>query len=289
MKIISLISGLLMLATLSHANPLPDLGGRLVRVAVENAYPPMQFIDPYSGEAVGWEYDAMNEISRRLNFRVEYVPHGWPGVFASITSGSADISMDVFSFMPRHAKRIDFSDPYLHLETVIVIRADETRFATAHSFPAFYANDNLTAFTQGTVGVIFGTPRYYDAYNFITLYDENAHLLIPHVSFADILENLSAGEIDLTLTNSAYGQAIVAAAPTSFKLVKAPNADPAAEAGYRFLFPKGSGLRAPVNAAIAQMHSDRSFERLTTLWFVEHEIAREAQDTLPYGRGIGER
>ena len=51
---------------------LPDLGGREVVVVTENAYPPLQFVDPKTGKAIGWEYDAMNEIAKRLNFKVEY-------------------------------------------------------------------------------------------------------------------------------------------------------------------------------------------------------------------------
>ena len=43
---------------------LPDLGGREVVVVTENAYPPLQFVDPKTGAAVGWEYDAMNEIGQ---------------------------------------------------------------------------------------------------------------------------------------------------------------------------------------------------------------------------------
>ena len=51
---------------------LPDLGGRKVVVVTENAYPPLQFVDPKTGKQIGWEYDAMNEIAKRLNFKVEW-------------------------------------------------------------------------------------------------------------------------------------------------------------------------------------------------------------------------
>ena len=52
------------------AAELPDLGGKSVVVVTENAYPPLQFIDPKTGDQIGWEYDAMNEIAKRLNFNV---------------------------------------------------------------------------------------------------------------------------------------------------------------------------------------------------------------------------
>jgi polar amino acid transport system substrate-binding protein len=46
------------------AQPLPDLGGRTITVVTENAYPPLQFVDPKTGGKIGWEYDAMaNTIS----------------------------------------------------------------------------------------------------------------------------------------------------------------------------------------------------------------------------------
>ncbi len=275
--------------------PLPDLGGRVVTVAVENAYPPMQFINPATGAAVGWEYDAMNEIAARLNFTVVYKAFGWPGVFAAIMSGEADISMDGFPYLERHAARIDFSDPYLRLDTVLVIRASETRFTTAASFPAYYEDYNrfeaydLVPFTEGSIGIIYGTPEYYTAFTALTLYDENEHLLIKYPSFEAILSALRQGDIDLTLTSGVAGRALVAAEPELYKLVTAPDRAPAPESGDRFLFPHGSELRMPINAAIAQMHKDGRFDALTQLWFVESRAGRAAQDAALFGRGLGAR
>ena len=72
MKIIAAVAGLAMLAGSSAvAQDLPDLAGREIVVVTENAYPPLQFLDA-SGAAVGWEYDAMAEMAKRLNFTVKY-------------------------------------------------------------------------------------------------------------------------------------------------------------------------------------------------------------------------
>ena len=72
---------MLTLATLAlfAAHPavaeLPDLAGREVSVATENAYPPLQFVDPKTGEAVGWEYDAMAEIAEAAELRGRHLEH----------------------------------------------------------------------------------------------------------------------------------------------------------------------------------------------------------------------
>ena len=57
----------------AQAQTLPDLGGRTVTVAVENAYQPFNFIDEETGEAVGWAYDTINAICSRRNCVPEYI------------------------------------------------------------------------------------------------------------------------------------------------------------------------------------------------------------------------
>ena len=66
------------------AAELPDLGGREVTVVTENAYPPLQFVDPATGEAKGWEYDAMADIAKRLNFTLEIVNMSWDAMIPAV-------------------------------------------------------------------------------------------------------------------------------------------------------------------------------------------------------------
>lgn len=271
------------------AQDLPDLNGRMVVVSVENAYPPMQFIYAPTGQAMGWEYDAMNEIARRLNFNVKYQQYGWPGVWFAVLNNSSNIGMDGFSYSDHRAGLVDFSDAYFIGSSVLIIRKDETRFTTSASFPSFFEDDWRQPFIAGRVGVVYHTPDYYDAFNLLTVDDENTHLLVQYPSFAAILEGLSNKEIDVTLTDGFTGAALVAAQPDRFKIVEAPVPEPQPNSGFRFIFPPGSDLRGPVNAAIAQMHADGSFEALSLKWFVESEIGIEAQATVKFGRGIGER
>ncbi|MCU0854105.1 MAG: transporter substrate-binding domain-containing protein, partial [Rhodobacteraceae bacterium] len=79
--------------SLSAAADLPDLGGREVVVVTENAYPPLQFVDPASGQAIGWEYDAMEEIAKRLNITVVYENISWDAMIAAVAEGQFDMGM----------------------------------------------------------------------------------------------------------------------------------------------------------------------------------------------------
>ena len=56
---------------------LPDLGGRTVTVAVENAYLPFNYIDSETSEPAGWDYDAWTTICERLNCVPDYQEAAW--------------------------------------------------------------------------------------------------------------------------------------------------------------------------------------------------------------------
>jgi SAM-dependent methyltransferase len=80
-------------SSLASAADLPDLGGKEVVVVTENAYPPLQFVDPKTGKQIGWEYDAMNEIAKRLNFKVEYQNTSWDAMIQAVSDGQYNIGM----------------------------------------------------------------------------------------------------------------------------------------------------------------------------------------------------
>lgn len=59
---------------------LPDLGGREITVALENAYLPFNYIDPTSGEPAGWDYEAINAMCALLNCKPKFVEAAWEGM-----------------------------------------------------------------------------------------------------------------------------------------------------------------------------------------------------------------
>ncbi len=110
-----LIAGL-MLAALpfsAFAADLPDLRGKKVAIVTENAYPPLQFVDPKTGKPIGWEYDAMNEIAKRLNFQVEYLNTSWDAMIQAVSDNQYQIGMDGITINDERKQKIDFSEPYM--------------------------------------------------------------------------------------------------------------------------------------------------------------------------------
>ena len=106
------------------AQDLPDLKGRAITVVTENAYPPLQFVDPKTGTAIGWEYDAMAEIAKRLDLTVTYETSSWDAMMPAISQGQYDIGMTGITIRDDRREMVDFSEPYMHSEMVMLVRAD---------------------------------------------------------------------------------------------------------------------------------------------------------------------
>ena len=67
---------------------LPDLSGQKVVAVTGNDYTPLNFVDPKTGKSVGWEYDAVNEICRRLNCVVDWQVTAWDTMIAAVKEAS---------------------------------------------------------------------------------------------------------------------------------------------------------------------------------------------------------
>ena len=241
------------------AADLPDLGGKTVVVVTENAYPPLQFVDPKSGQAIGWEYDAINEIAKRLNFKLEIQNTSWDAMIPAVSEGQYDIGMTGITIKDERKEKVDFSDPYMRSEMLMIVRGDEARFTDAVSFAAI--PELLVSAQPGT------SPFYAAVYEILDGNEENPRI-IKFETFGAGLEALKAGDVDLTLSDSTAANGYVAASNGGLKIIGTP----LASEDFGFIFPKGSELVAPVNAAIASMKADGTLDALNQKWFVDYKM-----------------
>ena len=249
----------LMVPAVSLAQALPDLGGRKVAVVTENAYPPLQFIDPRSGEQKGWEYDAMDEIARRLNFQVEYHNASWDVMIQAVSDNQYDIGMNGITINDERKAKVDFSDPYMRSEQFMLVRADESRFTDARSFAAF--SDGLIGAQPGT------TPFYTTVYSVLDGNEQNPRIKLFETFGATILALIS-GDVDAVLTDGTAGQGYIESSGGGLKMIGGP----LGTEDFGFIFKKGSDLTAPVNAAIAAMKADGTLDKLTVKWFRDYKM-----------------
>ena len=249
---------LLALAALpASAQDLPDLQGRTIGIAVEDAYPPLQFRDE-AGESVGWEYDFVAEAANRLNFTPDFVRMSWDAMIPAVSEGQADMGMTGITIRDDRREMVDFSEPYMRSEMVMLVRGDEDRFDDAESFAA--DEDLLMAAQPGT------TPFYVGVYEVLDGDEANPRIAL-FETFGAGVQALRAGDVDLVLTDGTAGEGYVATSEGALKIVGAP----LGTEDFGFIFPKGSDLVAPMNAAIAAMRADGTLDALNRTWFLDYQ------------------
>lgn len=244
--------------SMALAQNLPNLKGRTIVAVTENAYTPLNFVDPKTGKGVGWEYDAMNEIGRRLNAKVDWKLSSWDTMISAVRKGQFDIGMDGITINEKRKKQVDFSDPYMVSQQFMLVRADENRFNTPEEFKA---NKKLL------VGAQPGTTNFYVAVYNVLDGDEKNKRIILFETFGAIVQALKAGDIDMVLMDATSSRGYIGANPGSFKSI----GEPLGTEEFGFIFTPGSDLVAPVNAALASMKKDGFIEKLNQKWFFEYK------------------
>ncbi len=235
------------LGTTAQEDELPDLEGRTVTVAVENAYIPFNFIDDETGEPMGWDYDALAEICDRLNCVPEYIEVGWDGMIVAVSNGEYDMAADGITITEDRAEIVDFSIGYVDLAQRILTRIDEDRFETIEEF----------AEGDYTVGVQVATTNYLTAEELV-----GEDRIIGYDTFGFAIQALIAGDVDGVIMDDVAGQGYVGV--NADKLTLLPGALTSEELG--FIFPPGSDLVEPFNAALRSMMEDGTLQEINNRW-----------------------
>lgn len=228
---------------------LPDLGGREVVVAIENAYLPFNFVRLDTGEAAGWDYDALAEICRRLNCKPVYQEIAWDNMIAAVAAGQFDMAADGITITEERAKVVDFSDGYISVQQRLMVRKDDTR---VDSIEAFKNDASLKLATQK------GTTNYEEA---IKLVGEAR--VVAFDTFGDAVQALISKDADAVIIDDTAGQGYVGVNADQIRLL--PGFLVGQELG--FIFPKGSDLVAPFNAALKSMREDGTLQKINDKWF----------------------
>jgi len=233
---------------------LPDLNGQKVVAVTGNDYTPLNFVEPKSGKSVGWEYDAVNEICRRLNCTVDWQVSSWDTMIAAVKEGQFDVGMDGITITDERKKEVDFSIPYMISQQFMLVRADESRFSTPQEFAA---DPKLL------IGSQTGTTNFYVAvYNVLDGDEANPRIKL-FENFGATVQALIAGDVDMVLMDAASSRGYIGANPDKLKII----GDPQGTEEFGFIFTPGSKLIEAFNAAIQTMKDDRYMDYLNTHWF----------------------
>jgi len=111
-----------------QAGQVPDLGGRTIRVATDATYPPFEMLDE-NKNIVGYDIDLITEICNLANCKPDIKSTAWDGIFPALQKGDFDAVISGVTITAERDKTMDFSDPYIEVGQVLLVRADEDRIS----------------------------------------------------------------------------------------------------------------------------------------------------------------
>ena len=226
---------------------LPDLGGATVTVAVENAYPPFNFLND-SGEAVGWDYDVVTEICVRINCVPEFVQASWEGMIVAVGNGEFDVAADGITITEERDEIVDFSEGYAQIIQRLMTRVGEDRFATVEEFAA----------GDYTIGVQLATTNFLTAQELV-----GEDRIVGYSDFPSAVQALIAGDVDAVIIDDVAGQGY---AGENAEVLQLMSDIIKADEELGFVFAPESELVEPFNAALRSMITDGTMDTINAAW-----------------------
>lgn len=236
---------------ISPASVLPDLGGRTIRVAVENAYLPFNYIDLETNQPAGWDYDVINRICELLNCKPNYITAPWEGMIQAVADGEFDMAADGITITADRAQIVDFSIGYINIEQRFLARLDENRFSTVQEFV-----DNAAL----RLGTQSGTTNFETAQKLLPL---NRIQAFDQFGFA--VEALISGDVDAVIIDETAGQGYLGVNADKLKLV----GESLSSDQLGFIYPKGSDLRVPFDVALGYLMANGELAAINAKFFSE--------------------
>ena len=228
---------------------LPDLGGRTVTVAVENAYPPFNVLNEETGEGEGWDYDTLGEICARLNCVPDYIETSWEGLIVAVSNGEYDMAADGITITEERAQIVDYSEGYIDVIQRMMVRVGEDRFADAAEFVA----------GDFVIGVQVATTNYIAATELLGGDEER---IVGYGEFGLAVQALITGDIDCVVIDDVAGQGYTGLNADKIKLLP----DDLIKQQLGFIYPQGSDLVEPFNMALDSMREDGTLAAINARW-----------------------
>jgi polar amino acid transport system substrate-binding protein len=264
--VLVLLLSLLLTSAALAVNPvypdLPDLEGRELVVAVENAYAPFQFQDPRADEPIGFDYDLIEELSRRLNFTPVFEVTSWEVQIAAVGAGQFDLGVNGISIKDERREVVNFSEPYIEIEVFLLARQGESGFS---NLDEFLANPEMILAVQR------GGANYWLAQGLIEEGRLTEDRVVVHNGFGESVQALVNGDVDAIPADASVAGGFVNAMGAPVELI----GDVIDRDRFGVIFPKeGSDeLVEAFNAALATMQEDGYLDYLAYKWLIQYTPA----------------
>lgn len=226
-------------------------GERLLRIATDPNYPPLESVDLKTGQAVGFDIDLIAEICRVNDWRYEIVMVPFDNLISGLTTRKFDLVVSAMTITPQREAVIAFSDPYFTTQQVLTVPKSDSTCR------------KLADLRGKRVGVQSGTTGEELAKRV------DGALVFRYQNIDEAFVELEQGQLDAIVTDYS---ATVARLKTTTNLKVA---DPGIKVEHYGIALRQSDVDRleKINQALARLESEGVFDRLFLKWFGKETLA----------------
>ena len=113
-------------ATITSASSADEIKERgVLRVGTAGDYMPMSYLDPDTGEYVGFDADLAEDLAAELGVELEYVETSWPTLMEDTLSGKFDLAICGITITEDRQDKALMSEGYLGNGKTVLCRAED--------------------------------------------------------------------------------------------------------------------------------------------------------------------
>ncbi|WP_414442779.1 ABC transporter substrate-binding protein [Burkholderia sp. 22PA0106] len=228
---------------------------KTVRIGVDASYPPFESV-AQNGDIVGFDVDLTREICTRIAVRCKWVAQDLDGIIPALKARKFDIIVSSLTVTDKRREQIDFSDKLYDAPARMIAKAGSP------------LRPSVASLKGKRVGVEQGSTQETYAK---TYWETQGVTIVPYQNQDQVYTDLGTGRLDAALQDelqadygflrTARGKGFAWAGPE----VKDPKTIGDGTAiGLR---KEDTDLKAKINAALAAMHQDGTYDRLSHQYF----------------------
>jgi ABC-type amino acid transport substrate-binding protein len=219
-----------------------NVSGKTLTVGSDIPFPP--FEQGRAPDYTGYDIDVVNEIAKRLGFKVEYEDTPFDTIFTDLANDKFDFVVSAATITPEREQTVDFSDPYYRANQALTVTSDSDITTV----------DDLEG---QTVGAQDGTTGEAYANDETPAADVRGYPEGP-----DAINALRSGQVDAVIIDQPVAEDAIEKGQ-DVKITQIPTGEL-----YGIVFNEADdSLREDVNGALKEMKDDGTLAKFYEKWF----------------------
>lgn len=230
-------------------------GRKTYIVATDATYAPLEYEE--NGQVTGFSKDILEAVAAKEGIRFKFVNTPWEGIFATLDKGDADVVSSSVTITDERKQSMDFTDPYFEATQMIVTT---TKGSSIQSFADL--KNHTVSVQNGTTGDLVMQK----------LQGKDSTHIKRFESMPLAMKELLSGGVDASVGDNGVVENFVNNNPDVHLITMV---DPGFEKEfYGFALKKGreDDLRRKINAGIAAIRADGTYDKIYTKWFSGSKI-----------------